>query len=294
MDGFMKKLSLICSMAALVSASAIANAATLPTATINATNQAANSAPQSPTMRGEITEIIIPQSGIANLLQTVVKGLPAPSISVTEIKNIPTITILGNTSGTKVFDVTLMDEFINDVLPNVRNYPPNFPNRTAEYVTSENIKYLSDWIEPHATAPDASFEVVLRAAKLNGMARNLNLGTAYTLRAGTHMQKALQMKPDDIEANYLFGMMLSETGAFKEGRKYLDKAVSLGSIDAEQSIAQADLLADNRKAALKRLHDLAVKHPNNAQLKEQIQIVENGGYYIWNLKADDIDVKPIR
>ena len=288
----MKTVSLVAIVGALMSSAAIANTATLPTASVNAS--ASQAVLQGPAMRGEITEVIIPQPGTANLLQTVVKGLPTPNISVTEIKNISTVTIPANTSGTKVMDVTLIDEFINDVSPNVRNYPPNFPNRTAEYITTENIKHLSDWIEPHAAAPDASFDVVLRAAKLNGMARNLNLGTTYTLRAGTHMQKALQLIPDDMEANYLFGMMLSETGAFKEGRKYLDKAISLGSIDAEQSIAQADLLGDNRSAALKRLRDLAAKHPDNAQLTEQINIVENGGYYIWNLKADDIDVKPIK
>lgn len=288
----MKTVSLVPIVGALMSSAAIANTATLPTASVNAS--ASQAVLQGPAMRGEITEVIIPQPGTANLLQTVVKGLPIPNISVTEIKNISTVTIPANTSGTKVMDVTLIDEFINDVSPNVRNYPPNFPSRTAEYITTENIKHLSDWIEPHAAAPDASFDVVLRAAKLNGMARNLNLGTTYTLRAGTHMQKALKLRPDDMEANYLFGMMLSETGAFKEGRKYLDKAISLGSIDAEQSIAQADLLGDNRSAALKRLRDLAAKHPDNAQLTEQINIVENGGYYIWNLKADDIDVKPIK
>ena len=288
----MKTVSLVAIVGALMSSAAIANTATLPTASVNAS--ASQAVLQGPAMRGEITEVIIPQPGTANLLQTVVKGLPIPNISVTEIKNISTVTIPANTSGTKVLDVTLIDEFINDVSPNVRNYPPNFPSRTAEYITTENIKHLSDWIEPHAAAPDASFDVVLRAAKLNGMARNLNLGTTYTLRAGTHMQKALQLIPDDMEANYLFGMMLSETGAFKEGRKSLDKAISLGSIDAEQSIAQADLLGDNRSAALKRLRDLAAKHPDNAQLTEQINIVENGGYYIWNLKADDIDVKPIK
>ncbi len=288
----MKTVSLVAIVGALMSSAAIANTATLPTASVNAS--ASQAVLQGPAMRGEITEVIIPQPGTANLLQTVVKGLPTPNISVTEIKNISTVTIPANTSGTKVLDVTLIDEFINDVSPNVRNYPPNFPSRTAEYITTANIKHLSDWIEPHAAAPDASFDVVLRAAKLNGMARNLNLGTTYTLRAGTHMQKALKLRPDDMEANYLFGMMLSETGGFKEGRKYLDKAVSLGSIDAEQSIAQADLLGDNRNAALKRLRDLAAKHPDNAQLTEQINIVENGGYYIWNLKADDIDVKPIK
>ena len=254
----------------------------------------ANTTYQSPNMRGEITETLTPRAGTADLLQTVIKGLPAPNISVTEVKNIPTVTIQANTAGTVILDVTLIDEFIEDVSPNVRHYPTNFPSRTAEYVTSENIKHLSDWIEPYATAPDASFDVVIRAAKLNGMARNLNLGTAYTIRAGNHMQKALQLKPNDNEANYLFGMMLSESGGFKEGRKYLDKAVSMGNVEAEQSIAQADLLNDNRSAALKRLRDLAAKHPNNEQIAEQVRIVDNGGYYIWNIKDNDINVKPIK
>ncbi|MFC0819649.1 tetratricopeptide repeat protein [Moraxella marmotae] len=254
----------------------------------------AQSTYQSPTMRGEIIETITPKAGTANLLETVVKGLPAPNISVTEIKNIPTVTITANTAGTVLLDVTLIDEFIDDVSPNARHYPTNFPTRTAEYITTENVKHLADWIEPYASAADASFDVVLRAAKLNSMARNLNLGTSYTVRAGVHMQKAIQLKPNDIEANYLFGMMLSETGGFKEGRKYLDKAVSLGSIEAEQSIAQADLLNDNRSAALKRLKALAAKHPDNAQIAQQIAIVEGNGYYIWNIKDDNLHVKPIK
>lgn len=275
----MKKLTLSFLSLAMIATTATANTTTTY---------------QSPTMRGEITEVITPRAGIADLLTTSIKGLPTPNIAVTEIKNIPTVTIPANTKGTVILDVTLIDEFINDVSPNARHYPTNFPTRTAEYITTENVKYLSDWIEPYASASDASFDVILRAAKLNSMARNLNLGTAYTLRASNHMQKALQLKPNDSEANYLFGMMLSETGGFKEGRKYLDKAVSLGNVEAEQSIAQADLLNDNKTSALKRLRDLAAKHPNNEIIKQQIAIVENGGYYIWNIKDNDINVKPLR
>ena len=39
---------------------------------------------------------------------------------------------------------------------------------------------------------------------------------------------------------------------------------------------------------------LAGKHPNHAQIAEQIRIVDNGGYYIWNIKDDDIHVRPIK
>ena len=40
-------------------------------------------------MRGEITETITARAGTADLLQTIVQGLPAPNILITEIKKYP-------------------------------------------------------------------------------------------------------------------------------------------------------------------------------------------------------------
>lgn len=248
---------------------------------------------QSPTLRGEITQAISTVDTV-NLLTTPIKGLPVPSVSVSEVKTIPTVLIPANTSGTSILDVTLVDELLDDVAPNARHYPTNFPTRTSEYLVKQNIKHLSDWIEPYASAPDASVDTLLRAAKINGMARNLNLGNDYTVRAGNHMQKLLQLDANHAEGNFLFGMMLSESGAFKEGRKYLDKAASLGYVEAEQSIAQAELLGDNRTAALKRLQQLAAKHPENTQIAEQIRIVENGGFYIWSIPDDNLNIKSVQ
>lgn len=251
------------------------------------------SANPSISMRGEISQAIV-NTQAANLLTDRVAGLPTPSVNIAGISTIPTVLIPANQAGTAMIDVTLIDEFLADVAPNARHYPPNFPSRTAEYLMGENIKHISDWLEPYAAAADASFDVVLRAAKINGMARNLNVGTDYSLRANTYMEKALKLQPNHDEANFLFGMMISEAGGFKEGRKYLEKAASLGYIEAEQSMAQADLLSDNKTAALKRLRDLAAKHPTNSQLAEQIRIVESGGYYIWNIKDDNLSIKAIK
>ncbi len=82
----MKTVSLVAIVGALMSSAAIANTATLPTASISTASSAATQAAlQAPAMRGEITEVIIPQPGIANLLQTSVQGLPTPNISGTAI-----------------------------------------------------------------------------------------------------------------------------------------------------------------------------------------------------------------
>ncbi len=245
-----------------------------------------------PAMRGELITPI-QNAGTANLLNQTVVGVPTIGTAISNVNSVKTITINANQSGTTKLDVSLIDDFIDDVSPNARHYPPNFPNRTSEFVASENIKHLSDWLEPYASSPDATLEVILRAAKINGMARNLNIGTDYTQRANKYMAKAISLAPDDAEANFLYGMMISEGGGFIEGQKYLQKAANLGYVEAEQSLAQAELLSDNHAGAITRLRNLQSKHPNNTQIAEQIRIIESGGYYIWNIKNDNLNIKPV-
>lgn len=248
----------------------------------------ANDAPQ---MRSEIKSVTIPTG--ANILATPINGLPTPQTAIGNVQLIKTITIAQTKSDpNKRIDVTLLDDFIEDVSPNARHYPPNFPTRTAEYQTKQIVTHLSNWLEPYANAPDASFDVLLRAVKINSMARNLDLGSEFGVRASTYVARALAITPDHPEANFLYGMMLAEGGGFKEGEKYLQKAASLGYVEAEQSLAQSDLLNDNRQAALTRLQRLQGAHPNHPQLATQIDIINNGGFYIWDIKDSNLNIKP--
>ncbi|MEN6670779.1 hypothetical protein AAJP47_10415 [Psychrobacter sp. B38] len=220
-------------------------------------------------------------------------NIPTPQVQLSDVSFVPTVLIPQQKGlGTDKLDVSLLDAFINEVSPNARHYPPNFPNRTQRYNTREKIKVLAEWIEPYAQSPNASYDVLIRAAKLNGMGRNLDLGSDYTVRGGQYVDRAIKIQPDSGEANFLYGMMLSEGGGFKEGQKYLDKAVSLGYTEAEQSLAQSDVLSDRRDSALQRLRRLAGENPNNTIIPQQIKLVEDGKFYIWDIAAPNIDVKP--
>ena len=220
-------------------------------------------------------------------------NIPTPQVQLSDLSFVKTVLIPQQKGlGTDKLDVSLLDDFIEDVSPNARHYPPNFPNRTQRHYTREKIKVLADWIEPYAKSPDASYDVLIRAAKLNGMGRNLDLGSDYTVRGGQYVDRAIKIQPDSGEANFLYGMMLSEGGGFKEGQKYLDRAVSLGYTEAEQSLAQSDLLSDRRASALERLRRLEGQYPNNKIIPQQIKLVEDGKFYIWDIPAPDINVKP--
>ncbi len=221
------------------------------------------------------------------------RNIPAPQATIANVSFVSTVLIpTKQGQGSDQLDVSLLDHFIEDVSPNARHYPPNFPNRSQRYYTREKIKVMTDWIDPFASAPNASYEVLIRAAKLNGMGRNLDMGSDYVIRGGKYVDRAIKAKSDSGEANFLYGMMLSEGGGFKEGQKYLDRAVSLGYTEAEQSLAQSDLLSDRRSEALARLRRLEQKVPNNQIIRQQIKLIEDGKFYIWDIPDANIDVNP--
>ncbi|MGO1399734.1 MAG: tetratricopeptide repeat protein [Moraxellaceae bacterium] len=220
-------------------------------------------------------------------------NIPTPQVQLSDVVFLPTV-LIPQQRGSNIdqLDVSLLDDFIEDVAPNATHHPTNFPNRSQRHYTRETIKEFSEWIDPYAKSPNASYDVLIRAAKLNGMGRNLDLGSDYTVRGGQYVDRAIKIQPDSGEANFLYGIMLSEGGGFKEGQKYLDRAVSLGFTEAEQSLAQSDLLNDRRSSALERLRRLESQHPDNVVIPQQIKIIEAGKYYIWEIPAPDINVKP--
>ena len=220
-------------------------------------------------------------------------NIPAPQVRISNISFVPT-TLVPQTqkSNPDMLDVSLLDDFITEIAPNARHYPPNFPNRTQRHNAREKIKVMTEWIEPYASSPNASYEVLIRAAKLNGMGRNLDLGSDFTVRGGKYIDRAIKAQPNSGEANFIYGMMLSEGGGFKEGQKYLDRAVALGYTEAEQSLAQSDLLSDRRDEALQRLRRLERQVPDNAIIRQQIKLIEEGKYYIWDIPAPNVNVKP--
>lgn len=213
------------------------------------------------------------------------RNVAMPTLSLSEVTTVPTVTVPAttNANGT-MLDVSVVDDFLAEASPKARHYPPVFANRTDRYNTTQRLKQLTGWIESYAARPDASYEVLLRAAKLNAMGRNLDLGSNYAVRASNYVTRAMRLN-DSAEANFLYGAMLAEGGGFQEGAKYLEKAERMGYKEATQSLAQADLLDDKRDNAIRRLNEFKAQNPNDPYIDAQLAIVNSGKYYIWEIPA---------
>lgn len=236
-----------------------------------------------------VANVMYPSTNSVQLVGTDISAqnfanIPLPTLTLSNISTIKTVLIPRTTDNSTQLDVSVLDDFITYVTPMARHYPPVFSSRTERYNTTERLKSLTAWIESYAQNPNASYEVLLRAAKLNAMGRNLDLGSDYAVRAGNYIARALRLN-DTAEANFLYGAMLAEGGGFKEGVKYLEKAEKMGYLEATQSLAQADLLDDKKDRAIQRLTEFKAKNPDNPYIDEQLRIVNSGKYYIWDIPA---------
>lgn len=218
-------------------------------------------------------------------------NVPMPTMSISDVNTLATVVIPQSTEHTTQLDVSVVDDFINYVSPMARHYPPVFSSATQRYNAIERVKHLGAWIDTYAKAPNASYDVLLRAAKLNAIGRNLDLGSDYAVRGSSYIARALKLN-DTAEANFLYGSMLAEGGGFAEGSKYLEKAESMGFAEATQSLAQADLLDDKKERAIQRLNEFKQKYPNNPYIDEQLRLVNSGQYYIWNIPSSALRTQP--
>ena len=236
-----------------------------------------------------VANVMYPSTNSVQLVGTDISAqnfanIPLPTLTLSNISTVKTVLIPRTTDNSTQLDVSVLDDFITYASPMARHYPPVFSSRTERYNTTERLKSLTAWIETYAQNPNASYEVLLRAAKLNAMGRNLDLGSDYAVRAGNYIARAIKLN-DTAEANFLYGAMLAEGGGFKEGAKYLEKAEKMGYLEATQSLAQADLLDDKKDRAIQRLTEFKAKNPDNPYIDEQLRIVNSGKYYIWDIPA---------
>lgn len=236
-----------------------------------------------------ITTISYPKLNAVTFVGTDISTQPlariaTPSVTITQAQFIPTVLVPKTTTNADNVDVSVVDDFLDYAMPLARHYPPIFPSKTARYNATQRVKVLTAWMENYAKDPHASYDILLRATKLNAIGRNLDLGSEYTVRASNYIARAIKLQ-DTGEANFLYGVMLAEGGGFVEGEKYLDKAAKLGYAEAYQSMAQSDLLNDKKDSALRRLTEFKTKYPNDPYIDRQLAIVNSGKYYIWDLPA---------
>jgi predicted Zn-dependent protease len=171
---------------------------------------------------------------------------------------------------TDMLDVTQIDQRISALESKAQHYPPNYNDKRERHSAEADVKDLVNTIDQYAVAPNASAEVLMRAVKVNQMARNMDVGTESALKAGVYMRRLIALQPTNPEANYWYGIMLSEGGGVKEGIPYLNKAAKNGFKAAYLSLAHAYLMLTKKTEAISALESYRTAVPENKDRTETL------------------------
>lgn len=162
-----------------------------------------------------------------------------------------------------------------------RHYPAHFDNPRARRAAEAEVMDLLNTVNPVAKNPKATHEQLLQAFKVNGMARNLDIGSNTTANADVFIRRALKLEPKDPETNYWFGVLLSEGGGMKEGMPYLNKAAKSGYNEAHLSLANAFLALEKKANAMAELRAYEKLVPNDPRLPAMLDAVKKDKASIW-------------
>lgn len=185
-------------------------------------------------------------------------------------------------AGENEVDVTEVDDFLQLVEGKARHYPPRFPERQERKGYEVKLKEITQKLDALAEKPNASLDVLTRAFKASVMARNMDLGTAYTTKSLTYAQRILAISPNDPETNFWFGFGLSEGGGQREAIPYLDKVIKGGVQEAYLSAANNYLWLEQKKNAIQTLKNYKINYPDEAEVTDKlISEVESGKR--WNV-----------
>jgi tetratricopeptide (TPR) repeat protein len=173
------------------------------------------------------------------------------------------------------FNVAYCDQILNDLSVHAKNYPPQFDNPQDKQRATQDAKALSGILELLMNTPSSNPELLTRAAFANSIGHNLGIPGAAE-KADSNFQKLLAANPSDPRGNYMYGVFLAGAGKPKDALPYLEKALSLGVIDAAYGVGMTYLALGDKEQALKNLEDYKRRKPSDGNVDQLIDAIRNG------------------
>ncbi|MDR1162778.1 MAG: hypothetical protein LBM17_02940 [Candidatus Accumulibacter sp.] len=186
------------------------------------------------------------------------------------------LTVSETPSGKKYgFDGAYLDQMLNDLSAHAKNYPPQFDTQEDKQRAIRDVRTLSGMLDILINVPDPNPELLFRAAYLNSMGHNLDIPGAAE-KADSIFLKLLAAKPSDPRGNYAYGAFLVGAGKSKEALPYLEKALSLGVVDAAYAIGMTHLALGDKARAMKSFEDYKRRNPKDGNVDTLIEGIRSG------------------
>jgi tetratricopeptide (TPR) repeat protein len=191
-----------------------------------------------------------------------------------DVKSVVSIseTTPGNPSVT--INVAYFVQILNDLGSHAGTWPVHFDSADDQHRAEHDVVSLSALLDPFADSFNTK-ALLLRLALLHAVGHNLDIPGADE-KAVAVFNKVLQLWPNDLQANYRYGVFLAGTTKFRnEAIPLLEKAKALGVVDAEYTLGHTYLSLGDKVKAVENLKSYTTRVPNDENAARALDAVSN-------------------
>jgi tetratricopeptide (TPR) repeat protein len=175
----------------------------------------------------------------------------------------------------KTPDPAKVQKYIDWVERAMVEYPTHFKSEEEKKAMVDAAEKVTGEILTMDVHKMTDAKTVTTLAYILAMAHNVDLRTFAKSRE--FYQRALELDPDNVRANYLYGMLLISTERYHfDSLPYLQKALALGERDAQFSIAMLYYQKGDRASAIREMEGYAKARSKEPQIWDVIELMKKG------------------
>ena len=172
-----------------------------------------------------------------------------------------------------------VDKILQEIEPHAREYPVRFASAQQRRSMQDQLVGLLVFLDGYAKENLNDSDLLLRDAVANGFGHNM--GCPYCgEKAIAAYERLMQLTPESPEVNWRYGGFLAQTKQHERAIPYLQKAASLGVVDAHYTAAMVFISSNDQTHAMEEMKAYVKAVPKDMQAKKLLADMENGNLHV--------------
>jgi len=171
-------------------------------------------------------------------------------------------------------NIAYLSLILDDLSHHASTYPPHFESADDRKRAEHDVTAISGMLDPLADNFAHNPDLLMRLALLHAFGHNLDIPDS-SQKAVAAFTALLNLTPDDPMANYRYGVFLASTAKSRDGIPFLEKAKSLGVVNAEYWLGLSYRVAGDKAKAVDNLEDYTKRVPTDANAARMLDAIRN-------------------
>jgi tetratricopeptide (TPR) repeat protein len=172
-----------------------------------------------------------------------------------------------------------IDQAIAEIAPHAEQLPLHFASTQERLEVEAKLKELLLALDAGVLEYPDEADLLLRDAVGNGFGHNMGCPDCGE-KAIAAYERLLKLQPESKMGNWRYGAFLAQTAEREKSIPYLQKAASLGVVDAHYTAAMVFISLNDQSRAKLELRQYVKANPKDKAAKGLLADVEHGDLHI--------------